>query len=174
MADHLDGPACSFRYQLIDMREVDGESLLVSGETSDNVLGILTRLANQRRAVEHIVSRIANEKDTGQRAFYLEALLLLAGLRGLEEQVEEEARRVPVLNDILENKVLGREYKRGLHEGRQEGEHILVQRLLENRFGALPDWTIEHLTRLSEADLADVAIRLFQTQTLEELFRPLP
>jgi hypothetical protein len=52
--------------------------------------------------------------------------LLVAGLRGLEEQVQEEARKVPVLNDILENKVLGREYKRGLEEGRKEGERILV------------------------------------------------
>jgi hypothetical protein len=30
---------------------------------------------------------------------------------------------------------------------------------------------MEHLTQLPEADLADLAIRLFQANTLEELFR---
>jgi flagellar biosynthesis/type III secretory pathway protein FliH len=35
--------------------------------------------------------------------------------------VEQEARKVPILNDILDNKVLGREYKRGHQDGVQEG-----------------------------------------------------
>jgi Domain of unknown function (DUF4351) len=94
-------------------------------------------------------------------------LLLLAGLRGLEEQLEEEARRVPILNNILENKVLGREYKRGL----EEGERILIQRQLEKRFGTLPAWTSRQLAQLSEDELSSVAVRLLDTPTLEELFR---
>ena len=34
-------------------------------------------------------------------------LLVLAGLRHLEESVEQEARKMPILNDILDNKVAG-------------------------------------------------------------------
>ena len=70
----------------------------------------MTRLSDQHRAVEQIVSKIAAEPDPKQRGFYLEALLILAGLRGLARQVEEEAKKVPVFIDILENEVLGREY----------------------------------------------------------------
>ena len=36
----------------------------------------------------------------------MRALLTLAGLRGIEELVEEEARKVPVLNDILDHQAV--------------------------------------------------------------------
>jgi hypothetical protein len=34
-------------------------------------------------------------------------LLILAGLRHLEEAVEQEARKMPILNDILDNTSYG-------------------------------------------------------------------
>ncbi|MFL6465573.1 MAG: hypothetical protein ACJ73N_14335 [Bryobacteraceae bacterium] len=82
MADRLQGPFSSFQYTLVDLREVDSVPLLASAEPSDNVLGILTRLAEPQRAVAHLVRRVAEEREPEQRTFYLEALLLLAGLRG--------------------------------------------------------------------------------------------
>lgn len=167
MADRLQGPFGSFQYTLVDLREVDSAPLLASAEPSDNVLGILTRLAEPQRAVAHLVRRVAEEREPEQRTFYLEALLLLAGLRGLEKQVEEEAKRVPVLYDILENKVLGREYLRG----RQEGERMLLRRQMEKRFGPVPEWASQRLAQLSEHDLGELSLRLFEAQTLEELLR---
>jgi predicted transposase YdaD len=179
MADRLQGPFGSFQYTLVDLREVDSAPLLASAEPSDNVLGILTRLAEPQRAVAHLVRRVAEEREPEQRTFYLEALLLLAGLRGLEKQVEEEAKRVPVLYDILENKVLGREYLRGRQEGlqegrqegRQEGERMLLRRQMEKRFGPVPEWASQRLAQLSEHDLGELSLRLFEAQTLEELLR---
>lgn len=43
----------------------------------------------------------------------MQSLLILAGLRDLEEQIEEKAKSMPIFYNILENKVLGREYLRG-------------------------------------------------------------
>ena len=43
---------------------------------------------------------------------------------------------MPVFDDILDNKVLGREYKRGLEEGRQ-AMISLIQTLAQDRFGAV-------------------------------------
>ena len=40
-------------------------------------------------------------------------------------------------------------YQEVVEEGRQEGEQILLQRMLTRRFGAVPDWAQE---RLIEAD----------------------
>ncbi len=182
MADRLVGPACSFQYRLVDLRELDSQPLLASTETSDTVLGVLTRFPSSRRTLEYIVGRVAAEPEAERRAFYLEALLLLSRLRGLEEQVEEEARRMPILNNILDNKVLGREYKRGqqeghqegwqegLQEGRQEGRRLALQQLIEQRFGLLPAWVGPHLAALSEDDLSRLVARLFDVQTLAELF----
>jgi len=178
MPDHLTGPAFSFRYELIDIRALDGEQLLASPQTSDNVMAVLAKLQNERAAMETIVRKIG-ESDVEQRAFYLQALLTLAGLRNLEELAEEEARKVPILNDILENKVLGREFKRGLQEGREEGrqegrhegEVAVLRRQLERRFGVLPDWAEQILAKCSEESLSEVAVRVLDARSLEELLR---
>ncbi|MBV9938612.1 MAG: hypothetical protein JO150_08920, partial [Acidobacteriaceae bacterium] len=73
MPQRLPEPFDSFRYTLIDLREIDSAPLLASAEASDNVLSILTRFSDQRRTVEQIVGRIAEEREREQRAFYLEA-----------------------------------------------------------------------------------------------------
>jgi predicted transposase YdaD len=36
-------------------------------------------------------------------------------------------------------------YQEVVEEGRQEGEQILLQRMLTRRFGAVPDWAQERL-----------------------------
>jgi hypothetical protein len=62
--------------------------------------------------IRRVLTRIAEGREV-DRETALEALLVIAGLRHQEEVVEQEVKKMPVLNDILENKVLGREYKRG-------------------------------------------------------------
>ena len=47
---------------------------------------------------------------------------------------------MPLFIDILDNKVLGREFKRGLKEGELKGELTVLRRLIEKRFGAMPGW----------------------------------
>jgi hypothetical protein len=59
----------------------------------------------------------------------------VVGLRRLEEQVEQEVRKMPILEDIRNHKVLGREYKRG--------ELVILRRLIEKRFGPIPSWAQE-------------------------------
>jgi hypothetical protein len=54
-----------------------------------------------------------------------------------------EARKMPLLNDILDNRVLGREFKRG--------ELSLLRRQIEERFGPIPKWAEDRLTALSAA-----------------------
>ena len=161
MKDHLDGPFSGFRYTLVDLREMDGTPLLASAETSDTVLSILTRLSDQRQNVEQIVRRVAAEPDAERRKFYLESLLILAGLRDLEEQVKEEVEKMPVFIDTLENKVLGREYMRG--------ERHLLRQMLEKRFGALPEWASQGLEKMREPMLSDLGLRLLDAKSLEEL-----
>jgi len=93
---------------------------LASPPVGDNVIGILGRLTDSHHALQRLVQRIARLKPS-RRAMYLDALMVVAGLRGLEPLAEREVKRVPVIIDILENKVLGREYKRGLDEGIEKG-----------------------------------------------------
>jgi predicted transposase YdaD len=89
--------------------------------------------------------------------------------------VEEEAKKMPILNDIQDHEVLGREYKKGRQEGReegrQEGELAILSRLLEKRFGALPNWAAERLAKLSTKDLEDLSVRVLDAQSLEDLMK---
>ena len=169
MEDTLLGPDLQFRYHLMDVRDLDGERLRESPQMGDNVIAILTRLRDEREAVNEILDKLSN-LDIDGREFYLRALLTLAGLRGLEETVEEEARKMPLLNDILENRVLGREFKRGLEQGVQQGELTLLRRLIEKRFGPMPQWAEERLAARSAAELEELGERVLTAKTIEEMF----
>jgi hypothetical protein len=48
METTLQGPGFSFRYEVIDLRDVDGDTLLASDNLGDNVLAIVTRCATSR------------------------------------------------------------------------------------------------------------------------------
>jgi hypothetical protein len=166
MAGELRGPDVSFRYRVIDIRDLDGDRLLESAEVGDNVIAILARLRDHREAVRRIVERVSG-LAADERATAMQQLLILAGLRHLESNVEEEARKMPIFIDIMENKVLGREYKRGL----QEGELRVLRRLIEKRFGAIPDWAEERLASRSAADLEALLDRVLDAPSLEDLLQ---
>ena len=169
-----------FRYELVDMREVDGDRLLASPHVSDNVIGILGRLTDSHQSLQRLVQRIARLKPS-RRAMYVDALMVVAGLRGLEPLAEREVKRVPVIIDILENKVLGREYKRGLEEGiekgrkrgikagKEEGQLLVLRQQLEYRFGTLPTWAEERLKEASAGELKTWAIELLHARSLKKL-----
>ena len=84
---------------------------------------------------------------------------------------------MPVYIDILENKVLGPPYKKGLEEGRQEGllegerkgELAIIRRLIEKRFGAIPSWAEQRLADRSTVELEDLSVRALDAQSMEDL-----
>jgi hypothetical protein len=179
-------PDVLFRYRLIDALDMDGERLLDSRQVGDNVMAILARLPDRSGAVQAIIGKLAG-LDPDAREFYLRALLILAGLRGLEENVEKEARKVPVLNDILDHKVLGREFKRGLKQGLEQGmeqgleqglergleqgESAMLQRLIQERFGPMPVWAKYRLANRTVSELEELGVRLLRVGSLEELLK---
>lgn len=87
MGSELRGPDVSFRYRMIDIRDLDGDRLLESEETGDNVSAILARLRDHSSAIHKSVGRIAG-LPAAERDAALSQLLILAGLRRLEETVE--------------------------------------------------------------------------------------
>ena len=59
MDKELKGPRLAFDYEMVDIRELDGEQLLESPWLSDNVIGILGRLSDRREAVRRVLRRIS-------------------------------------------------------------------------------------------------------------------
>lgn len=170
MKTELRGPALSYSYRLVDIKDLDGERLLASPRVGDNIVAILTRLPDMRSSVHRILERIAS-LGPGEREGALRRLMLLAGLRSLEELIDEEAKQMPILNDILDHKVLGREYKRGRLEGELKGELRLLRRQIAKRFGTIPAKAEERLSGMCTAELEALSERLLDVNSLEELLK---
>ena len=62
--------------------------------------------------------------------------------------------------------------QRGIQKGRQEGERTILRRQIDKRFGELPAWFDQRLATLSQSELEDLSLRLFDANTIEELFTP--
>ncbi len=60
---------------------------------------------------------------------------------------------------------------KGIAEGRLEGESRLLRRLLERRFGVLPEWASEQLISASEEQLEAWGEALLTAPTLEAFFK---
>ena len=184
MAEVLAGHSLAFRYRVLDIRELDGDALLASGNAGENVIAILMRLGgDQRAAVRRILGRIA-ENDPGQRETALHEFIILAGLRNLGAIIQEETKTMPILDDIMDHDLLGPAIRRGLQqgreegrvegrtegrvEGRMEGQQTVVTRLIETRFGSVSSWTRQRLENMSASEREETAVRLL-SRSLEEL-----
>ena len=173
MSAGLSGPDFAFQYTLLDFRDLDGAALLESSHIEDNLLAILARLQDQRAAVRQILRRIASLDETARRAAFAQ-FLIISGLRRLGQTIKEEAQKMPIMNDILDHDLLGPAILQGRQEGRQEGrkegQQELLRLQLERRFGRIPGWAEARLASLSATELDDVAIRVLDASSFEELF----
>ena len=61
--------------------------------------------------------------------------------------------------------------REGWQEGRQEGEAALLVRLLERRFGDLPDWVRDRVRSADCALLETWSVRLLEAASVEEVLR---
>ena len=79
--------------------------------------------------------------------------------------VEREACRMPILDDIIDHEVLGREFKRG----RLDGELAVVLSQIEKRFGSVPPRLRDRLAKMSSAEVEAVGLRLLDARSVDEL-----
>lgn len=175
------GPDHVCRYTIVDIRTLDSEPLLNSALPADNVIAILTRLRDRTAAIRRILSKIGT-LETGARDAAFTQLLILSGLRKLAESVRTEVQAMPIMHDILDHEIIGPAIKQGIQQGIQEGIQqglqkgrqqeglSILRRQIEKRFGPLPDWAQEHLTRLSIAELEDLSLRVLDANSMDELF----
>ena len=89
---------------------------------------------------------------------------------------------MPILIDIMKNKVLGPPLRRARREGFREGFHKgydkgfrqgergVVLRMAEHRFGPVPPATRKRIEALSDAQLRRAEVRLLEARVIEDLF----
>ncbi|MBF0414479.1 MAG: DUF4351 domain-containing protein [Magnetococcales bacterium] len=74
---------------------------------------------------------------------------------------EEELFSLPRLGHRLEQK---------LQEGEQIGEAKMLTRLLQRRFGILPEWVREKIAKADQPSLEEWSLRFVDAQTLDDVF----
>ena len=169
MKDRVEGPDVSVRFHLVDIRDLDGEQLLASANLGDNVLAILTRLGERPKAVRRILERIAaGEPEERDRA--LAELFILAMLRKFTGELKREVEKMPILLDIMDDEVFGPLIRKGLAQGRVEGQVEMLLSQIEKRFGRVPPAVGQRIGALKPAQLKRAGLRLLDAQRIEDLF----
>ena len=163
------------RYLLLDEGRVDEREPLAMR----NLVAALFRLEKSREPseVREMVGALgtwlhAPEQIGLRRAFtvWIKRVLLPGRLPGV---------RVPEVTDLQEVESMLAErvvewteqWKReGLEQGLEQGRREMLGKLIEGKFGALPEWARERLAQGSQGELEMWAERLFEAGSLEEVF----
>ncbi len=171
---------CRLRLEFPTVKLLDYESRLAELESSDNPFAIvvLAHLQSQRERSNpegRLHSKLVLIRRLYERGYERQAILdlfrfidwVLELPEDLEirfktklEQLEEE-RRMRYVTSIE---------RLSRNEGLQEEAGVLLKRLLNRRFGALPVWVDERLAGASREQLEQWVERVLDARRLEEVF----
>jgi predicted transposase YdaD len=124
------------------------------------------------------------------RGVAFQQLSILAGLRRLGQDVREEAKQMPILNDIMDHDIIGPAIRQGMQEGMQQGRleglqqgmqqgmqqgrleglRDVIRHQIEKRFGPLPSPVETQLLGLSAVELDTMALDLIDAESVDALF----
>ncbi|NGZ07671.1 MAG: DUF4351 domain-containing protein, partial [Magnetococcales bacterium] len=62
----------------------------------------------------------------------------------------------------------------GLQKGEQKGQANILTRLLQRRFGPLPDWAQEQISKADSKSLEEWSIQILDAHSLDEVFASRP
>lgn len=172
MTDSIQQTGLNYRYRIIDMHNVDCQTLLSQDNPDALVLAILCDFKDrpEREVVHYILQRLRRLTAENESRFreYIRMLEVLSTNRALERLIEEEEK---MLSEVDQTRLPS--YRIGLQQGRlQEGERML-EKLITHRFGPLSEST---LARLKSAHLDPDQIehwvdKILEAQTLDDIFK---
>ncbi|MGF1526700.1 MAG: Rpn family recombination-promoting nuclease/putative transposase [Candidatus Competibacterales bacterium] len=182
-------------YLLLDQLRCDDDAL--AGQ--QNLVAAIFRLEKSRtleemeRVLAELVTWLTRPEQTAlRRAFVVWIKRVLAPARlpnvdvphvtELAEMHNMLAERVKAWTEawkqegLKEGRKEGRKegLKEGLKEGHRDGEAKILRKLLSHKFGPLPPWVDERLAKASEAELEHWSERLFESQSLGDIFPDTP
>lgn len=141
MKNRFEFEELSYKYSLLDMRDVESTLFLDSNNPEEIIMSVLCGHDNPELLVREILQKIRKSvKGELQFTKYIRQLEIISQLRGLENVVYKEEERMAITFDIKKD----RRYQQGEKEGEKRGERIgkmigLLQGIelaLEIKFGA--------------------------------------
>ena len=197
MKNVLRGPGWLYRFEMVDLRTVDGTPLLKAEDLFVNMLALLMLVEDKAALIGQIVGRIEGLVEEESRREAIVQLLLTCQMRAMKDlAIKEIGRKMPSMEiDIETDPFLGPFFQKGFAKGRAEGiaegeargiaageargkaegsaekARELVHRLLTKKFGMLPEWAQQRLASCTLQRLDRIADQLITCTSLEQLLR---
>ena len=130
MSDSIECEGLSYRFRLMDIREVDCEDMVRSDYISDIIIGSLCRVRDEDRYVERLLRAIRNLSEEEKKDTIKKALTLLR-LRPIlyskvEDRIKEESMPLTIV-DVERDPY----YKRGVEQGIELGIEQGIEKGIE-------------------------------------------
>lgn len=175
MSPTLEWPHLRFEYSLLDIRDLDAEMLRSGGRIEDLILMVLCGNIDPKQAALEVLREIGLLPHP-ERGDALANLLVTSGLRRLHDDLREEMRHMPLLDDLLENPFLQDWFKegeakgvaQGVARGRSEEAVRMLTHILEHRFGPLPEPVKERIRSTPTEKLEAAVGHVLEAQTLDQ------
>ena len=160
MVSRLDEDELRFGYDVVDIREIEAEALITTGNHGDLAWAVLAGGGGARLA--DILRKAAAVKGS-RRDRLLAKILILSGLRGVAGKVEWELKRMGVVIDVTKNPVL----MRWSRESEAKGMNKMLHVQLETKFGPLPKWAGDRMSKATPPQIERWAKKVLTADTLE-------
>ena len=155
-----------FSYTVKNIQDIDCRYMLESPLLEENLLAVLCHLGDDQKTIREILTRVAR-LPTKSRADALKKLGILAGLRKLETQVNEEVEKMVISVNVMENAF----FRDVFVKGQQEEAAKLLLRQLSRRFDTVPTWAREKIATADLTSLEEWSLRILDAKTLDDLFQ---
>lgn len=169
MADGLDKPGLRYRYELIDMHQVDCETLLAQDNPDALVLAVLCdfRGRDPQAVVNHIVGRLYALVGDRPNRFreYVDMLEVLSDNRDLKNEIKEAEK---MLTQIDIERMPS--YELGMEKGESAGEKRFLLRLLRGKFGEPSPEVLQRIEAAGTDQLEQWGERILSANSMEEVF----
>jgi predicted transposase/invertase (TIGR01784 family) len=142
---------------------------LKTARNTDELMAGMAAWADLLRAVRAAPNGIAATARIWRYLFAVHDAPEWTALRALAANLKEEQEKdmASIADQLIEKGM-----QRGLERGRQEGERSVLTRLLERRFGPLPQDLRERLERASLHELDRWTDQVLSAHTLADVFAP--
>lgn len=154
-----------WRYHVVHLWKMDAEELLALGRPGLVALIGQTIIRDSQKVLTQAITLIKQIKDPENQKTILTIMMVLITdeklLREVQKMIEQEGLELDsAFMQLWQQKVLDA-HEEGHEQGLQEGEIRMLYRVLERRFGTIPDTLREQLAQSTTTDieaLVDVAL----------------
>lgn len=169
MVAGLTSKQLKYEYDLYDIRQMDGSALLASPEAGDRALALLCGAEEPRETVRRILESWRGLSDR-ERVALADRLVVLSGLRKLKDVVKEEVQNMALTPEFIEQNEWVLELKEGARaEGVAQGESIVLRRLIERRFGPVPEWAAQRIAKAAPGQIEEWVLRVLDAKSLDDV-----